>query len=219
MKKVYIYYFFIFTTFFLTYCGAKHGNNAKKRLFETDTVVGKFFVPEPRLEFIGTDSQSIIFENAVQLDPIRTGFDSIQIRITYAYSENDPKYDSSKVLIIKRLNSIWSCEVRKFNPVISNDSIYYVVTVQKKKGHPKNGWATLMSNLFSYRLLNTQFKFIEEEGPLVHSPTIILFQVATKGKYQEYRYMIPTAYKGKYWEIEDLTKIIKLLDAEFGFQL
>jgi hypothetical protein len=185
----------------------------------SDSVIAKAYISPTKRNYINSDSQAIYFENAIKLDPIRNGYDSFQLRISYASPLERKEGGSIRTLIIKRKDQKWNGEVIKIKPLRSNDSLFYVVTSQRRNIVPRSGWDSFITQLFDYKLLNTSFYTLEEENPVVHAPTTVIFQIANVKQFREYRYFVPSVYEKKYWQIEELRKIIKLLETEVGFTI
>jgi hypothetical protein len=199
-------------------CNSRSQRTDDNKLTTNDTSSIKFFV-DPKIQFPTLDSQEAYYDKRLNLDAIRTGFDSLQIRIWFFYAAKDPIEDTGKVLIIKKTKSIWSGEIFKLRYFQSNDSLFQIATVINKNVYPQFGWNRLIDKIFKLQLFNQSSSKIAEESVYDHPPTTISVQVATAGNYYQFEHFIPSAYKKIYWQIEDLKKLLQLLDLELGFYL
>src|SRR5690606_1433643 len=101
MKKLLVFLFHLQLVHFFS-CNEKGGNQSKHLTSEEDSLIVRAFVPPISLSPNNADSISRLFEEEILLDPLDQGFDSLQIRITFAYSSGNLQKDSQKILIIKR---------------------------------------------------------------------------------------------------------------------
>lgn len=218
LMQVYKLGYLAFLTIHMISC--RGGNGKPVASVDSDSLIKRVYIMPPKLTYIGTDSQAIYFENEVGLDPIRRGYDSLEIRISYNYGTPGSGDDSTLTLVIKNKEGKWASEILKFDPDYHlQDSVFYSVISRRRGMVPATGWGNFIDTLFSFGLLNKPYEEIEEGKNIVHGPNSIQIEVATKSKYIQYSYFVPSVYQNEYWQIEDLKGIIELLKKELNFNL
>lgn len=190
------------------------------QLDNSERLIKRVYIPEAKLSYIGTDSQARIFDRIMGLDSIRNGYDSFELRVSYSYGSPGSKDDLTRTLVIKNHLGKWKSEILKFKPDYPvTDSNFYSMYSERESIIPKSGWRNFMDSLFSYQLLKKPYEEIEEGKNMVHGPNGVTIEVATKSNYAEYSYYLPSIYQNYYWQIEDLKRIVALLEKELGFKL
>jgi len=217
MKKLLVFLFHLQLVHFFS-CNEKGGNQSKHLTSEEDSLIVRAFVPPISLSPNNADSISRLFEEKILLDPLDQGFDSLQIRITFAYSSGNLQKDSQKILIIKRTKHNWYSEVRKVVPD-SLDPSYFLVYSLNRDIQPKIGWAHLVKEFVGNKIFSIPFKQIEEEESVIHGPTVIIIEVATKEKYEFRRFYHPSFYEENHWQIKELSTLLKLLETQLKFSI
>jgi hypothetical protein len=151
--------------------------------------------------------------DSLGLNRIDKGFDSIEIRISFTYSNSL----AGKMVVIRNLDSKkWTSLIYTYTPLL-NDSGNKITRYHKSKIllRPKNGYNKIIadlkkSNFFSLPGEDTDKSYLNES----HHPNLMTVEFATKDEYKFYKYPIPfLGLKGR--SNFDVKKIADLIKSEF----
>jgi hypothetical protein len=155
--------------------------------------------------------------DSLQLARLENGFDSLQIRVWLTYS----KKDTLQVITIKKQNKRWSgyyCQVTfSFNE--HRDSILYY----KNCGFsikPILDWQVLVDTFIKHNILTLPDcrKIMSTNEFPFDGGNSVLFEISTANQYRIYMYEIPSHFKKKYKEAENVDEILTLLSKQFAIK-
>jgi hypothetical protein len=152
----------------------------------------------------------------LSLQSLETGFDSLQIRMWYDYSQVAQR----DLLIISRTNSSWTAVV--YNLTVDWDSFTDTEKIKTKKYKnvtPKNGWDNLVRKLAELKI--TTLPNMDDIPGLEdgwRDGISYNVEVATKQMYRFYGYHLPHKFQDKFWQAKNMVHILKLIEKEFGLK-
>jgi len=150
--------------------------------------------------------------DALKLDTLENGYDSIQIRVWFTYA----RIDTFQILSLKKTDHKWSAYYCKtgfqINP--GGDSILSY----SKDDHeifPKSGWQTVMDSIFNFNILTLpDCRKIKGYDFPFDGGNSVTFEISTEKKYRLYMYELPSKNK-EYKEAANVDSILRLLSEEF----
>ena len=150
----------------------------------------------------------------LKLEKLYEGFDSLQIRIWYRYSDSDLR----KLLILKRTNKSWSLD--GYTLRVNWDDKSGKETLKSKsveKLYPSSGFKNFLDSLKYLditTLIHMQnipgFSSIIADGKAVH------VEVGTPSTYRFYGYLTPERFKNQYCQASKMVKILEFIEKELG---
>ncbi|MBO9632759.1 MAG: hypothetical protein J7578_06540 [Chitinophagaceae bacterium] len=153
-------------------------------------------------------------ESLLNISSLENGFDSLEIRIWYAYALTDKE----QLVIIKHTGTQWAAQINTltFHYGNNNDSILSI-SKQSVDRFPRSGWDSLMLNL-----KNLDFFILPDHKQLqnYHTGTdsdAITVEFATKNTYRIYTYIQPSRYTTTFKEAVKIENIMDLIEREFEF--
>lgn len=153
-------------------------------------------------------------ESLLKIPSLENGFDSLEIRIWYAYALRDKE----QLVIIKHTDTSWSAELNTltFHYSKNNDSILSI-SKQSISKYPKSGWNSFLLNLNKLDFYTLpDYKQIQNYDTGTDSDAITI-EFATKNKYRIYTYIQPSMYTTKFKEAVQIECIMELIEREFEF--
>jgi len=148
-----------------------------------------------------------------KLDTLELGYDSLQIRLWYAYHLKNPE---EHIVVIKK-DSTWSAELHDI-AWFRNDDTAYIVKREIKQGMPRIGWPSFIDSLVKLNILTLPDQTKVPDMHLVYNAPVIIVEVATKTTYRQYAYTVPLDFVNKFSQARDLEKIMDLIEDQLGFK-
>lgn len=158
-----------------------------------------------------------IYEKKLGLASIENGFDSLEIRISYAVA----LLYEGQTIILQKNNSGWSGKLYhvKYNGYRMHDSLFSL-TSREKDITPKSGWNNLMNKLYSLNIMDLRdASEINNYGDCADGDGVLI-EVATKTKYRIYQYscLSMVLKEDDFWQAKNIEKILETLESEFNFK-
>jgi hypothetical protein len=122
-------------------------------------------------------------------------------------------------VVLSNRNKEWSAEISKMS-YHHNELKIKIDSVSRKIGYktPKSGWSKFINKLFNLKILS-----LEDCSKLAcygyDSPTdgcSVSIEIATKNTYRYYYYLNPDYYSGRYWQANNVVKLLKLVNEELS---
>ena len=198
-----------FTNFFI-FCNEKVATTSHESdTFKKDIPLDKRGRPKLFYESIRAA------EEKMGLTLIEDGFDSLQVRIWYAYAFKD----KAQVVIFKRTDRKWIAELItfKYNFNEKGDSVTSIKQ-DIKYGNPVSGWNDFTNEISTLGITSLPDKSHIESYPDFADGDDIIIEVATKKYYRIYSYKEPNKVQFKIQEAKQIEQILKLIEREFDFK-
>jgi len=156
-------------------------------------------------------------ENSLGLDSLSAGFDSLQIRVWNGCASANRSGNYWLIAFILDKDG-WKGE---FSDLFVEQSVISCIhdSLSRKifKLQPNSGWDNFITKLFRLQVLSLPdfSKIRGHEEFVVADGCGITIEIATKRVYRSYGYETPDLYADKYEEVENVIKIIRLIEDEF----
>lgn len=147
------------------------------------------------------------FTKDADLNSLNDGFDSMFIRIWYAYRS------TLQVIDLKKDAIKWEGEYHSMEIDLIKDT-FQAVNIKTQQIHPKSGWDSFTKNLFSLNILNMPHQSeLSGYGGGDADGTSITVEVATKKSYRIYSYTDPMVHL-EFPQAATMEKIMELIEDE-----
>lgn len=148
----------------------------------------------------------------LKLDSLESGFDSLQIRISYDYS----LVTKRDLVVIKMTNAKW--EGKLYEMTVDWDAFTLTEKVISKKVKsiaPRSGW-----NSFVQKVLDLEVMSLPNMDDIPgledgwNDGVTYNVEVATQRQYRYYSYHLPKEFQDKFWQAKNMIKILELIKNE-----
>ena len=149
------------------------------------------------------------FTNDASLNSLNDGFDSLFLRIWYAYRS------TLQVIDLKKDVTKWEGEYHSMEIDLINDT-FHALNIKTEQIRPKSGWNRFTNNLFSLNILNmpNQSEISAYQGGDADGISITV-EIANKNSYRIYSYTDPIVHL-EFPEAKQVENIMELIEKELG---
>jgi hypothetical protein len=150
----------------------------------------------------------------VGLDNLEKGYNEVQIRFWLIYDFSD----TSQIVILKKRENLWYAE--KYTYLIkSKKSKSDTTVITHSVVLPKSRGEYLLKKFSELKLeeLPDFADLTKGNYDLAHGDLVTVEYAKTQG-YRVFSYIDPGAFRDKWWQAENMEKILLLLEVEFGIK-
>ncbi len=161
--------------------------------------------------FYGLTQQKV---EQLKIDPLQSGYDSLQIRLWYDYS----LINLRKLLVIYNTNNVWTAV--SYTMTVDWNSYKVTETIRSKERNivsPKGGWDQFLKAMDE--LLIATLPNMDDIPDLVDGWTDGIsyhVEIATESQYRFYSYHLPDKFSDKFWQARYFVDFLNLVEEEFG---
>lgn len=151
---------------------------------------------------------------ALKLDSIENGFETLQIRIWLGHSMAIKHH----VLILKLIDKHWHADLISYE---ENDEIESQIKVDTYESDikPKNGWQSFIKELNRLDIINLlNFDKLPGYNDSGADGINYYFEIGKRDSYRFYYYPDPLNNSGEFWQAKNVLTFSKLIEEEFDFE-
>jgi hypothetical protein len=184
-----------------------------KEILQTDTMIKDIPLNKRGNPYSYYKNKSGV-ENKIGLSNLENGFDSLQIRVWYAYAS----CDTSQLFLLKRKEGKWAAELYTLIYRL-NESDGSLMSIDKEVliKTPKSGWQS-----FTGKIVELGIASLPDSKKIAGYPDFadgnsIIVEVSSGFKYRIYSYKEPSKVMDEINEARKIEEILKLIESEFDF--